>query len=424
LLVGGNPARGTYESHMEIYSPAYLFNPDSTPAVRPVISDIGTGVYTFGNTFQVVTPDAADIASVVLVRPGAPTHAFDMDQRLVGLSYTAGQGLLNVTAPPNGNIAPPGYYMLFILNSAGVPSVASFVRLQPAPPNQAPTASIATPGSNVVVNPGQSVAFSGSGSDPDGTIAAYAWTFPGGTPGSSTLATPGDVTYSTPGAYVATLSVSDNGGLASPPATRTVSVADFSMSAGPGSQSVVAGGSANFAASVTAVNGFTGTVDFTVTGLPSGATASFTPASISSSGSTTLNVATTAATAPGTYALSIRGTSGPLVRSVPVTLVVNTNGDFSISVSPISRTVQNGANTTYAVTVIASQGFSGTVNLSVSGLPKFVTASFSPAALAQPGTSVLTLSTKKQTKTGSTTLTVQGASGSLVHTAGITLIVQ
>jgi hypothetical protein len=92
----------------------------------------------YNSPFVVQTPDAADIASVVLVRPGTPTHAFDMEQRLVGLSFTAGSGLLNVTPPPNGNIAPPGYYMLFVLNSAGVPSVARFVRLVPAPPNQAP----------------------------------------------------------------------------------------------------------------------------------------------------------------------------------------------------------------------------------------------------------------------------------------------
>jgi len=58
------------------------------------------------------------------------THAFDMDQRLVGLSYTATDaGDLTVNAPPNSNIAPPGYYLLFLLNSAGVPSVASFVQV-------------------------------------------------------------------------------------------------------------------------------------------------------------------------------------------------------------------------------------------------------------------------------------------------------
>jgi hypothetical protein len=129
LLIGGNPTRGSYEAHLEIYSPAYLFNVSGGFAVRPTITGVPAGPIGYGTAFQVRTPIAADIASVALVRPGAATHAFDMDQRLVGLSYTVGLGVLNVTAPPNGNIAPPGYYMLFILNSAGVPSVASFVQL-------------------------------------------------------------------------------------------------------------------------------------------------------------------------------------------------------------------------------------------------------------------------------------------------------
>src|SRR6266403_3053681 len=127
-LLGSNPTQGIYEPHIEIYSPAYLFNADGSLATRPSVTGVSPTI-TFGGTFQVQTPDAADIASVVLMRPGAPTHAFDMDQRLVRASYTAGSGVLNVTAPPNGNIAPPGYYMLFILNSAGVPSLASFVHL-------------------------------------------------------------------------------------------------------------------------------------------------------------------------------------------------------------------------------------------------------------------------------------------------------
>ena len=63
------------------------------------------------------TPDAANIPHVVLVRNGTVTHAFGMDQREVEMSFTAGSGALTVTAPPNGNIAPPGYYMVFILNT-------------------------------------------------------------------------------------------------------------------------------------------------------------------------------------------------------------------------------------------------------------------------------------------------------------------
>jgi hypothetical protein len=149
-----------------------------------------------GGSFQVYTPDAASISSVVLMHPGAQTHAFDMDQRLVGVSFTAASGVLNVTAPPDGNIAPPGYYMLFALNSAGVPSVATFVHLGPGAPNQAPTATITSPSSNVTINPGQSVSFAGTGSDPDGTIASYSWTFPGGAPASSSVPNPGNITYS------------------------------------------------------------------------------------------------------------------------------------------------------------------------------------------------------------------------------------
>ena len=75
------------------------------------------------------TPYPADIKSVVLIRPGAVTHAFDMEQRLVGLTFTYNNDQLYVKAPANGNIAPPGYYMVFILNSKGVPSKAAFVRL-------------------------------------------------------------------------------------------------------------------------------------------------------------------------------------------------------------------------------------------------------------------------------------------------------
>jgi galactose oxidase-like protein/PKD domain-containing protein len=224
LLVGGNPVRGTYEQHMEIYSPSYLFNAVGGLALRPAITAVTPGAFTYGNTFQVYTSAAATVASVVLVRPGAQTHAFDMEQRMVGLSFTAGAGVLDVTAPPKGNIAPPGYYMLFILDSTGVPSVASFVQLTAPVSNQPPTAAITSPVSDVTVSPGQSVFFSGTGSDPDGSIAAYAWSFPGGVPASSDVATPGNVIYSVPGTYVASLTVIDNNGATSQPATRTITV--------------------------------------------------------------------------------------------------------------------------------------------------------------------------------------------------------
>jgi galactose oxidase-like protein/PKD domain-containing protein len=326
LFAGGNPARGTYEQHMEIYSPAYLFNLDGTLATRPTITGVPSSGIGYGSTFQVQTPDAASIASAVLMRPGAPTHAFDMEQRLVAMNFTAGNGVLNVTTPPNGNIAPPGYYMLFILNSSGVPSVSQFVQLTPAPADQPPTGTITSPATDVTITAGQSVFFSGSGSDPDGTVTAYSWSLPGGNPSTSSLATPGNVIYAAPGTFAATLTVTDNTGLTDPnPPSRVITVTpapDFSISATPSSQIVVQTTSTSFSVTISSANGFSGTVSLNVSGLPSGATASFSDPLVTGSGSSTLTVTPTLTTPPGTYTLTITGTSGGLSHSVNVTLTV------------------------------------------------------------------------------------------------------
>ena len=73
--------------------------------------------------------NAASIAQVTLVRLGSATHALNMNQRFHRLWFQVGTGGLNVLAPENGNLAPPGHYLLFIINSEGVPSVARTVQL-------------------------------------------------------------------------------------------------------------------------------------------------------------------------------------------------------------------------------------------------------------------------------------------------------
>ena len=427
LLAGGNPQRGNYEARMEIYSPAYLFN-GADLAERPVIQSL-PNLVNYGGTFQVHTQAAADIASVVLVRPGAATHAFDMDQRLVKLSYTVGSGLLNVTAPPHGNIAPPGYYMLFILNAAGVPSVAKFVQLSgTAPPNQAPTATITNPAADVTISAGQAVSFAGTGNDPEGgSISVYAWTFAGGNPASSSAVAPGPVVYSTPGTYAASLIVTDEGGLTSPSATRTITVtapADFSLSAAPAApQTVQAGGSATYTVTVTPSGGFSGAVTFAVSGVPSGASPSFNPASVTTSGTTTLTVATTAATPPGTYQITVTGTSGTLARTANVTLTVTAPADFSISAQPASQTVQSGGSAAFTLTVSPSGGFSGAVTFAVSGVPSGASPSFNPASVTTSGTTTLTVATTAATPPGTYQITVTGTGGTLARTANVTLTV-
>jgi hypothetical protein len=115
----------------EIYSPPYLFR-----GPRPVIDSAPQSVR-WGDDFG-VRSDSAGLERAVLMAPGAATHAFDMNQRHVELELldrAKGRGL-NVAAPPSDAVAPPGYYMLFLLDDAGVPSVASWVRLDPAAPDR------------------------------------------------------------------------------------------------------------------------------------------------------------------------------------------------------------------------------------------------------------------------------------------------
>jgi galactose oxidase-like protein/concanavalin A-like lectin/glucanase superfamily protein/Kelch motif protein len=124
LMAGGN--LGNYfEPNAELYSPPYLFR-----GTRPAISAAPATV-AYGARFFVATPDTASITGVSLVRSGAPTHGFDQNQRFVSLPFTAAPNGLDVTAPADARVAPPGDYMLFILNGNGVPSVARFVLLAP-----------------------------------------------------------------------------------------------------------------------------------------------------------------------------------------------------------------------------------------------------------------------------------------------------
>lgn len=123
VLSAGANDHGSMELTYEIYSPPYLFQ-----GPRPAISANPTAL-AYGANFTITTADAASITRVALIKPGATTHGNDTDQRYVDLSFTVGSGQITATAPASGNFAPPGYYMLVIVNSSGVPSVARMLRL-------------------------------------------------------------------------------------------------------------------------------------------------------------------------------------------------------------------------------------------------------------------------------------------------------
>ncbi|HEX5810463.1 MAG TPA: galactose oxidase-like domain-containing protein, partial [Pseudonocardia sp.] len=142
LVAGGGHyinSGGPGQFSAQFYSPPYLFN-----GPRPTITS-ATAAATYGSDITVSTPDAASIRSVNLVSLAADTHQSDMDQHFVPLSFTAGSGSLTVQAPAAAALAPPGTYMLFIVNDKGVPSVASMIGMSrtlsaPAVPS-APAAS-------------------------------------------------------------------------------------------------------------------------------------------------------------------------------------------------------------------------------------------------------------------------------------------
>jgi hypothetical protein len=123
VLSTGSDNNETTQLTYEIYSPPYLFK-----GKRPRIQTAPTSI-TYGSTFTISTPDAASVTRVALVRPSATTHANNFDQRYVDLTFSMSNGSIKATAPVNGSMAPPGYYMLVIVNSSGVPSVMPFLNL-------------------------------------------------------------------------------------------------------------------------------------------------------------------------------------------------------------------------------------------------------------------------------------------------------
>ncbi len=136
VLSAGGGICGTCDSvgylgkNGQVFSPPYLFKKDGSGdlAPRPEITS-APGEVGYNAPFSISTPNPSSIRKVALVRLGAVTHSVNMEQRYVPLSYSVGSGALNATSPANSNIAPPGFYMLFLIDSSGVPSVSKMVKV-------------------------------------------------------------------------------------------------------------------------------------------------------------------------------------------------------------------------------------------------------------------------------------------------------
>jgi hypothetical protein len=187
---------------------------------------------------------------------------------------------------------------------------------------------------------------------------------------------------------------------------------NFSLSANPTSVSVAQGASGTSTITVAPSNGFTGTVAYTASGMPTGVTTSFT-------GNTLTLTASSTATIGGPTTVTITGTSGALSHTTTVGVTVTAAvvpPNFTLSANPASVSVTQGASGTSTMTIMPSNGFSGTVAYAASGLPSGVTSSYS-------GNTMTFMASSTAAVGGPTTVTITGTSGTLSHSTTVGLTV-
>jgi hypothetical protein len=211
VLVAGGGAPGPLTNlNAEIYYPPYLFGPNGTVAPRPAIVT-APEVLSVGQSFALDVAGA--ISRVTLIKTGSVTHAWNMEQRFLELAFSPNGASLSVQAPASLNEAPPGTYLLFVVNGAGVPSVGRIVTVQAAT-NQAPTVSA---GPDRTITLPNTALLSGTASD-DGlpnppAAMTHAWSVVSG-PGTVTFGTPSapstTASFSASGSYVLRLTASDS----------------------------------------------------------------------------------------------------------------------------------------------------------------------------------------------------------------------
>lgn len=128
VLGGGAPPNSFPPA---VYTPHERFYPDYFDTIRPTITNAPAAI-DYSANFEIVTPTPTDVTEVILLRAGAVTHGFNMSQRGIECVIAGtGPGTLDVEPPPNSNLAPPGWYLLFILDENRVPSVGRWIRLTP-----------------------------------------------------------------------------------------------------------------------------------------------------------------------------------------------------------------------------------------------------------------------------------------------------
>jgi hypothetical protein len=187
---------------------------------------------------------------------------------------------------------------------------------------------------------------------------------------------------------------------------------DFSLSVAPGSQTVPSGNSAIYSVSIGSLNGFSASVNLSVSGLPTGTTASFAPATITGSGNSTLTITTGASTPVGPITITITATSGPVIHSTAPSLTVTAAVLKSIVVTPASSSATVGSNVQFHATGTYSDKSTKDLTTTATWTSSDTTAAtINASGLATAGTAghIATISAAVGTIKGSSTLTIMPA---------------
>jgi len=202
----------------------------------------------------------------------------------------------------------------------------------------------------------------------------------------------------------------------------------FSLSASPASVSVTQGMSGNSTITSAVTGGFNSAITLSASGQPSGVTVGFSPASITGAGTSIMAMTVAASTVPGTYSITVTGSSGSTTATTTVSLTVTSaggggSGNFAVSASPSLHAVIAGGSDTYTITTTISGGFNSAITLSASGGGAGSTFTFNPDPIAAPGagSSTMTVKTSPNARTGFYTITITAKGGGQTHTTKVTL---
>jgi uncharacterized membrane protein len=267
----------------------------------------------------------------------------------------------------------------------------------------------------------QTVNLSAGGQPPGTTVSFNPVTVTAG--GSSTITV--SVGSSTPGTYSITVTGTGPSATHSTTVVLTVVAAassDFSIGASPNSLSAPQGGNGSSTISTAVTSGAAQTVSLSASGQPTGTTVSFSPASVTAGGSSTMTVNVGATTAPGSYTITVTGTGASATHTTSVGLTV-TPADFSIAANPNSLSIALGANDVSTISTAVTTGAAQAVSLSASGQPPGTTVSFTPASVTAGNSSTMTVNVGANTAPGTYTITVTGTGASATHTTTVDLTV-